>query len=125
MSETAAEPSLNASAADDPWNNVVAALGGSYARIPARWPRARKHRLLLPEEMRTEDIDSEPTRAELEVLCLVSERPRTAAELAAALHVELRVACTRIARMRIRGLIERTGRGWQAVAIGIVPAQRS
>lgn len=105
----------------DPWNGVVAALGGDATATPAACNTSRRHRLMLPAEIRGAGRDTEPSSAELRLLELVAERPHTASELAAALQLDMRAACNRIARMRVRGLIERTARGWQAVEIGLRP----
>lgn len=104
----------------DPWNGVVAALGGDASPLPsAGWPAPQRHRLMVPQGI---DGGRQPTAFERRILDLVAVRPYSAAELAVAADVGIRELCNRLARMRLRGFVERTARGWQPVDLSARPA---
>lgn len=100
-----------------PWQGIVASLNGDSGVPSAIGQVSHRQHLMLPGRASASDPERPPTPTEQFVLGLVAERPVSAPELAAAMAVDMRTACSRIARMRARGLIERTARGWQAVDI--------
>jgi len=95
----------------DPWNRLLEMLSGAFVVPRIVWPANSTRRVTVADD---EELGHSP--AEVEVLALLHEAPRSAVELAATLELKRGTVDVRMMRMARKGLVVHVGRAWGTAA---------